>query len=321
MFGAIVCVVISALYQFADGLYAFLALRFLHGFSTGFTPVGNMSYLADICPPHRRGEAMGIIGMAASLGFPTGMFVGAYIAEHFGLEALFYVSSGTALISVLLISTFKETLPKPEPFTFRMLKINKSDLFDPGVFIPFIIMTLGIFAFGAANIVLFDQALDVGFSNENKAVFFGIYASVSLLLRYPSGLLSDRFGRRNVMIAGMVFATLATLLLAFTNDKVDFLTAAALYGIANGINSPTLFAWAVDLADKSRVGRSMGTLFIGIELGVILGSFYAGYLTATNHSNYQPVHLTSTGMTVLALIILLLSKRDKPPTAQQSQDI
>lgn len=317
LIGGMVCVVIGCMYQFADGLTVFLLLRFLHGFSTGFTPVGNMSYLADICPPHRRGEAMGIIGMAASLGFPVGMFIGSNIAASYDWDTLFLTSSVFALVSVLLVSTFKETLPNTQRFGFHMLVIKKDDVFDKSILVPFAVMGLTIFSFGVCNIILFDQAESVGFSVEQKSIFFIIYAVTSLLLRYPSGILSDRFGRRNVMLAGVFFTIAATAVLANTNSKELLLLAGILYGIASGINSPTIFAWAVDLSDKSRVGRSMSTMFIGIEIGVMLGSGFAGYITAQNHLNFAPAHYTSMIFACVAFVILLMTKPVKPPIAQR----
>ena len=62
--GTLVCVVCSALYPLVAGVSGFLLLRLVHGFSTGFKPTASTAYLADIVPANRRGEAVGILGVA-----------------------------------------------------------------------------------------------------------------------------------------------------------------------------------------------------------------------------------------------------------------
>ena len=58
MSGAVVCLVCSFIYPLVTSVIAFLLLRLVHGFSTGFTPTGQTAYIADIIPAHRRGEAI-----------------------------------------------------------------------------------------------------------------------------------------------------------------------------------------------------------------------------------------------------------------------
>ena len=62
IFGAFVCIAAGFIYPLLTTISGFLILRFLHGFSTGFKPTGTTAYLADIIPPNKRGEAMGILG-------------------------------------------------------------------------------------------------------------------------------------------------------------------------------------------------------------------------------------------------------------------
>lgn len=98
--GSSVCVLISLLYPLLTSITGFLLLRLVHGFSTGFTPTGLTAYLADIIPYNRRGEAMGLLGTAGTVGMGAGLAVGPSIANDFGLNVMFYCSSATALLSI-----------------------------------------------------------------------------------------------------------------------------------------------------------------------------------------------------------------------------
>ena len=68
VFGASVCFILGFLYPAVGTVWAFLLLRFFHGFSTGFKPTGTSAYVADVVPENRRGEAMGLLGVFGSLG-------------------------------------------------------------------------------------------------------------------------------------------------------------------------------------------------------------------------------------------------------------
>src|SRR5687767_15332357 len=108
VFGPIVCVICSAIYPLVSSVAGFLLLRLVHGFSTGFKPTGQTAYLSDVIPAERRGEAMGLLGTAGSIGMAGGPALGGPIADAFGLDMMFYCSSLLALVSILILLGVKE---------------------------------------------------------------------------------------------------------------------------------------------------------------------------------------------------------------------
>ncbi len=97
--GAVVCMICSLLYPLLTTVFAFFALRVIHGFSTGFTPTGQSTYVSDIIPAERRGEAMGLIGMIGSVGMAMGPAIGGMVAREYGLNVMFYLSSFFGLVA------------------------------------------------------------------------------------------------------------------------------------------------------------------------------------------------------------------------------
>ncbi len=316
VFGAIVSLCCALLYNFVGGVFAFLVIRFIHGFSTGFTPVGNTSYIADISPISRRGEAMGVLGMVASTGFALGPILGSVITDLYDRHVLFYTMMGLAATAILLVYSLPETKADTSRFGLKHLKIHKDDFFDKKVLIPFLIMLFTIFSFGCMNVIIFDQALATGFDESNKSIFFTINIATSLLVRFFAGKLSDRYGRRNVMILGTFFTLAGLFTLSEADSKGIFQLGAIFYGLASGFNSPTIFAWAMDLADKNKVGRAMSTIFIAVEIGIFLGSWVAGIVYNNSIENIHFVHLTAMGFAGLAMLTLLLTRNTPPPTEQ-----
>ena len=124
--GVLVCIVIGFLYPVSTAIIWFFSLRYFHGFSSGFKPTATTSYLADIIPVAKRGQAMGILGMSGSLGMGIGPFFGSMIAQDFSINIMFYSSSFVALISIAVLMGMKETLKTNRKFKFSDLKIKPS---------------------------------------------------------------------------------------------------------------------------------------------------------------------------------------------------
>ncbi|VAW27966.1 Uncharacterized MFS-type transporter, partial [hydrothermal vent metagenome] len=101
--GASVCFIIGFVYPMVTTVAGFLLLRLLHGFSTGFKPTGTSAYVADIVPMNRRGEAMGILGVFGSLGIAAGPAVGGFVAHLYSTDIMFYTSSASAILSVIIL--------------------------------------------------------------------------------------------------------------------------------------------------------------------------------------------------------------------------
>lgn len=111
VFGTLVCVLCSLLYPLLTTVAGFLFLRFLHGFSTGFKPTAATAFAADIVPIHRRGEAMGIMGVSMNLGASLFPPLGSFLVLQYSVDVMFYVSSFIALVSIGMLMGLKETLP------------------------------------------------------------------------------------------------------------------------------------------------------------------------------------------------------------------
>ncbi len=305
--GPLVCVALGFLYPLFTTIWGFLFLRILHGFSTGFKPTGTTAYLADIVSSKNRGEAMGILGVAGSLGMASGPAIGSYIAMEYSLNTMFYASSITALLSVLVLFGMKETLPSTTKFNPKMLLIHLKDVIEPRVLAPSIIMLLTVYSFGTILTVTPDLSdhLNIG----NRGLFFTVTLVASIVVRLFSGKASDKYGRINLLILGLSFLLSAMIVLGFANTPELFYTGAVLFGISAGINSPTIFAWTVDLADEKTRGKGMSTMFIALELGIILGSVFGAFFYDNNPEQFKYAFWVGALLATVGLIRLVLAKR------------
>lgn len=303
--GAGVCFVMGFMYPLLGNVWAFLLLRFFHGFSTGFKPTGTSAYIADIVPPHCRGEAMGYSGFFASLGMAAGPGLGPVITGSYGLNSMFYASSGLALLSVLILIGMKETLQNQVRFHPRLLVIKKEEIIEPRVFNPSILFLLTSFSFGAALTLMPDLTISVGFEQDKKGIFFTIFVVSSLVVRIIAGKASDRYGRVVVLKYATIAIVIADLMLAFTTTQNMFRISSVLFGIASGMNTPTIYAWTIDLSREKARGKGLATMYIALEIGIGLGAFISGYLYGNQISNLKVAFIASAALALAGFLFLV----------------
>ena len=307
--GVLVCIVIGFLYPVSTALLWFFSLRFFHGFSSGFKPTGTTSYLADIIPTERRGQAMGILGMSGSLGMGIGPYFGSWLAQDFNINIMFYTSSIVALLSILVLFGMKETLQTKRKFKFSDLKISVYDLFDFGVISPVIVMFLSIFSFAIILNVIPDFTDHIGI--KNRGFFNFVLIITSIIVRFFGGSLSDKYGRVFMLRIGLSLLFIGMIYLSLVTNETEFVIAAIIIGASSGINSPTIFAWNTDLANKNAMGRSMSSLFIGLESGIILSSIMGMKIYNNSVENFDIVFLFGAFTALAALLYLFFIKKDK----------
>ncbi len=302
-----IAIAASISYAWVGALSVFFVLRFAHGLSAGFAPTGATALLTDILPPGRKGAAMGLWGTFISLGIGVGQALGSYIFERSNFDTLFMTSAAFGILALLLLSPIKETLPEQQAFQWRQLLIKWEDVVEPSVKPAALIMLLTAISSGLIFVLTPDYSTYLGIAN--KGYFFGIYVLSTIGIRLVFSSLSDRIGRRETMVIGCSLLVLSMVLLGFTDDVWSYSFAAAIFGLATGISSPTLFAWTADLSLAHRRGTGSGTLFIALEIGILIGSgltflFYKNTIESARHCLF-----IAAGFGVIALLILLVQIR------------
>jgi MFS family permease len=303
VFGTVVCVLCSLIYPVLTSLSGFFLLRFIHGFSTGFTPTGQAAYLSDVIPEHKRGEAMGFLGTAGMVGMAGGPAIGSFVTGWFGLNGTFYLSSFFAVIAASILISTRETLKEKRPFRLSVLRINSNDVFEPRVLLPCLVMVLSMYAYGAVLTLIPDFGERVGI--HNKGLLFSCFTVASLVIRFVAGKSSDRFGRVPVLIVSTLMTLAAMSVMAIAHTPVLLITGVTMYGLAQGATSPSLLAWATDLSDSHHRGRALASLYIFMEMGIGLGAFISGWIFANDNSGFFIPFVAAGVFGALAFILLM----------------
>lgn len=302
-----IAIAASLSYPFISWLGFFFLLRFVHGLSAGFAPIGATALLTDMLPPDRKGAAMGLWGTFISLGIGVGQALGSYIFAHSNYDALFMSAAGFGIISVVLLTPIKETLPNSIRFKWSQLLIKWEDVVEPTVKPAATIMLLTAISSGVIFVLSPDYSAFLGIAN--KGYFFGIYVLSTIGVRLVFSSVSDRIGRRETMFIGCILLVLSMTLLGFSNTVWSYTIAAGIFGLATGISSPTLFAWTADLSLAHRRGTGSGTLFIALEIGILIGSGLTFLFYHNTIESAQTCMFIAAGFGAVALILLFLQLR------------
>ncbi len=304
--GAMFSGIAALLYPVLVTVPGFFAIRLLHGFSTGFKPTGTSAYVADIVPVNRRGEALGVLSTFGTIGMTSGPALGSYIFLLYDINTLFYTSSAFAIGSVLILVGMKETLKDREGFNRNLFIVRRKDVYEPAVIVPSIVMLLTTFCFGTVITLLPD--FGVYLELVNKGLPYAVFTGSSLLVRIIGGRLSDMLGRKVILKFSTSILFVSMIIIGTAVEPVQFFTGAFLFGIGYGLNSPTLFAWAIDLAPEKTRGKGISTLFIFLEIGIGVGALISGSIYQGINDRF-PLIFASAGMFSLFALLYLLTKK------------
>ncbi|MCZ7400374.1 MAG: MFS transporter [Candidatus Methanoperedens sp.] len=234
--GSLVFLLSTLLYNYTTSVTTLLLLRVLHGAGWGAATTAASTLIADIAPLSRRGEAMGIFGMASNVAMAFGPALSIMLLDFSNFPTLFAVSASIALVSLLLVLPISETI----------VVHPKTSLFSKEALFPSAMMFTVSLTYGSivSFLSLFAQKQGI----TNPGIFFTVFAITLIIVRALAGRLSDIKGRNYVIVPGLI---LITSLMALLVDRATERTLGAAMGT---------FTAAFDL------GIGAGSIVLGIVL-------------------------------------------------------
>jgi MFS family permease len=298
--GALVFTVASLAYGWSAGAAGLVAVRLAHGAGMGLYPTAASAMVADLTPPARRGEVLGLYGAAGSIALAIGPVTGMAVVERLGFPPLFWTAGLVAAAALALTLVTGETLARPRVVPFTL----SSALSLPAVH-PSLVTLCLMFTYGVQVAFL---PLHADSHGINPGVFFLVFAVTITLARGPAGRISDARGRAPLAATGLGLAALALVVLALSEGAVGLATAGAIYGLAYGTAQPALVAWCVDDVAEGDRGRAMGTFYTALEIGIALGA--AGSGLAIARWGFTGTFLATAGVAAAGAALALARRRN-----------
>ncbi|CAE6786629.1 MFS transporter [Nitrospira defluvii] len=178
----------------------------------------------------------------------------------------------------------------------------------------FYLCTLGVFCFISYNLVrmpvlsLFAESLGAG--PERIGLIVSVSTITGVLLKLPSGALSDIYGRKMLLRIGVVAFGLPPFIYPFISDLNALTALRFVHGLATAIFAPSALATVADLY-KERRGAALGTYTACTQSGSLLGPFLGGWLA---HAAGFPTAFVTAGIFgCIAILIFFSLHLDEPP--------
>jgi MFS family permease len=249
----------------------FYFLRFLQGAAVASFNTSNLTLLADLAPPGRRAEAVGIFGVSGLVMIALAPAGGEVVLRHFGFPVLFAVTLALAL-ATLGVCLAGEVPREALPETARRLGRSFWRKFSP-VLVP-------AFQFGLANAVVFvflpPFAHSVGLPRVGP--FYLVYSLMAVAVRFFGGRLADRLERRQVILPALVGLALGVLALSLLESTWLLIVVGIVNGTAHGFLFPAASALAFDLAPAAARGKALAIFNAAILAGGIVGAIGFGWI-------------------------------------------
>jgi MFS family permease len=269
-----------------------VAANALLGINQGLSWSMTVIMKVDLVGPRQRGLAVGLNEFAGYLAVGFTAFLTGYLATLYGLRPIpFYLGIGYAvaglLLSVLVVRDTREHVALERSQHPRA----ETSLSFGEVFVRASLTDRNLFAASQAGLVnnlndgmswgifpLFFAA--AGLSVERIGILKGVYPAIWGILQVVTGPLSDRWGRKGLIAAGMWVQAVGLFAIAVLDGFGWWFLGSVLLGIGTAMVYPCLLAAVSDEAEPSWRARALSVYRFWRDLGYAIGALIAGLLAA-----------------------------------------
>jgi MFS family permease len=149
-------------------------------------------------------------------------------------------------------------------------------------------------------------------------IIFAIWAVTSQVGSVIGGALTDRMGRKTMVIFGLVISALSALAMGFVNDLNLFYITVAIAGTLGDMGGPAQQAMVADLLPEEKRAQGYGVWRVVANLAVMIGPLIGGWMAT---SSYLSLFITDAiTSTITAGIVMATLPETKPEAAEGKEE-
>ncbi len=290
----------SLLYSRAHVFEHVVLLRAIQSITVGATVPAIVAMVTHFSTSRNRGKAIGIYSSMRGFGYGIGAMVGGIVATYYGYTAGFYLCALLGLISLLLVQFFVgETYDRYEKQTIS----NRDD----DDLAQFYALALAMFMIMVGIMIIFaflpEYQIRLQASELSLSVAVSAYVISRVILQTPMGVLSDRYGRKKLILYGLLLNIPIVLGLGYVTTVEELIVLRAFQGLCMASVETPVMALAVDLAGgtsiSSRVSFITSAQAAGTAFGPLIGGFLGGYVSFT-----MPFYVCAAMMAFSLIIVM-----------------
>ncbi len=293
----------------ADDPGAVAAFVFVMGCGWSIWMLARLSYVSNTVPVLSRGRALSTLGGVNRMGNFIGPFAGAAAIALGGLEAAFALQACMAVFAciVLLSASVPEDQAETSdrasralhgPVRLRSIVAEHGRDFGTAGLAGSLISMLR----ASRQVVLPLWGAAIGMGPSQIAVAFGLSAALDMLLFYPSGVISDRWGRRAVAIPCLGLLSLGMIALPATSSQPAYVLVALVLGAGNGIGTGIVMTLGADLSPVRGRAEFLGVWRLVTDVGQAGGPLLIAGATAALSLGFASVAVGALGLTGIGLV-------------------
>jgi len=180
--------------------------------------------------------------------------------------------------------------------------------------IPLLQISIG----SLSNSIAILFALDLGANIFQVNLIDTVRSTMSILLLVPFGALSDRYGRRPMIVYPRVIMFVGTLIRAFATDPNHLILASFVGGFAGGSYFPVLLSMIADIAEPEERQEAISTLFLFSSIGMVSGPLIATFLLKQPQITLRHIYQITAIAEIGVLIYLAILIRETKPQTEKS---
>lgn len=262
-----------------------LAVRFTDRVGKGIRSSPRDALLADSTPEDRRGLAFGLHRAADTAGAFTGLLIAALVVwatqssaaelsrETFQRVTLFSIIPAFLGVLVLVIGA-REISSRKKDDSSKGLRFSGLDRKFWAFLVVMIIFTLG----NSADAFIILRAQERGLNVLQVLGMLLTFNAIYTIVAGPAGALSDRIGRRTILISGWLVYGLIYLGFAAADTGAQIWLFYGVYGLYYALTEGASRAFVADLVPQEQRGTAYGLFHAGIGLAALPASLVAGVL-------------------------------------------
>ena len=176
--------------------------------------------------------------------------------------------------------------------------------------ILFAVMFLVMVGFGIIIPVLPFYAENIGASPTQLGFLMAVYSLMQLLFAPIWGRISDRIGRKPVILIGILGLSLSFYLMGISTSLWMLFVARIIGGILSSANMPTVMAYVADITSPEDRGKGMGVVGAATGLGFVFGPALGGVFSKISLS--MPFYVAGITSLLTFFLVLFVLKESLP---------
>ena len=306
IFGMLLFLAGSLVAAYAETLTGIIIGRALQG--SGAVASTVMAMLSDLTREEIRVRAMATIGASIGVSFAVAMIVGPWIASLWGLQVLFVVTAGLALVGIAIVIWVV-----PSPAVQRVVS-SRETLAVPKLLVStakhpeLLRINLGIFCLHLVQMacwvsvpLLLQQRFDFGI--ENHWWFYLVTMGSGFLIMVPFIIIAEKFQRmKQVFLGGIATLVMGEALLRLSGESFPlFVAGLVIFFVAFNLLEACLPSLVSKTAPGGTRGTAMGIYSSSQFLGAFMGGSLGGWVAY--QFGYSSVFVLSLVFGVLWLLV------------------